>query len=202
MREFPSLQLTIGIGCDKLTELSKWEPYRRFPVQNMLAMGLCFVHEFMTCHDEDRRIDMIQNEKISKEHRMLFWSEIFNPSKGSDELVSIALSRHPLTDDGDKGAKKAWSRSHSAFSRGFGSGTSWRYRRWGYIFWDEQRLSELGMFPKHDDWRIELPLQYQHTSDATIQWMMEADVHPFLRRVISPRPWRALWDVLGYLRGN
>lgn len=168
----------------------------------MLVLGLAFVYEFMICHDTNKRRNMVQDCRISNEHQILFWSEMMHSTTIDHAVTRISLSNHPMTDDGDKGARRAWHRCCNYGSNAINSWSNWRNIRWGYVLWDEQRLLDMGALPKYVERKMDLPLEWSFTSDANLQWMIEADIHPFVKRAIGTRPWSPLWNLLGHLRGR
>ncbi|KAK7754967.1 hypothetical protein SLS62_003051 [Diatrype stigma] len=125
-----------------------------FRIQHLLTLGLAKVLQIISCDSLDDREKTLELKRTRPPYSfgclysVLSTLDYFYASSDIDRILQEADTQ--LHDDGDQGAKQIWrlsltENSSSNKTLGIYSGRNWPHRRWGYVMWDHDRLSTLGV---------------------------------------------------------
>ncbi|VUC25879.1 unnamed protein product [Clonostachys rosea] len=181
--------------------------------QEVMSRGLETLHALheATSYDEAREILHLGETRHDRPvERRNFLIDRFDDLDGRQYLghigvfddlppeVKAKLIRKPFYPDPDLGPGRVWERVH--LSEGIPIGLvavhQFRhYRRWGYVFWDEERLDKLGAFDERWDDDASCPAAPE--DPFLVYW----EIHPeemaasqALRSKIWKRGGRGYWD--------
>ncbi|CAH0045937.1 unnamed protein product [Clonostachys solani] len=181
--------------------------------QEVMSRGLETLHSLYeaTSYDDSREILHLGETRYDRPvERRNFLIDRFDDLDGRQYLghigvfddlppeVKAKLIRKPFYPDPDPGPGRVWERVH--LSEGIPIGLvavhQFRhYRRWGYVFWDEERLEKLGAFDERWDDVTSSPAAPE--DPFLVYW----EIHPeemaasqMLRSKIWTRGGRGYWD--------
>lgn len=128
-----------------------------FRIQHLLTLGLAKILQIVSCDSFNDRERTLEVSRIRPPYSfgclysVLDTLDNFYTSSDIDRILQGAGTL--LQENGDEGAKQIWRFSMenlhlSDKTLGVYSGRNWPHRQWGYVMWDHDRLSALGVLDR------------------------------------------------------